>query len=359
MKVCWAMDYDPFGEGVRGGGVFSTRLLIQGLESRGHEVQAHYPTWPVDNRLPFFIMKVHCARAFAKSMAKAVRKDPPDVLVVQNHVYPYVLKELSDLPSIVVARDKHYRCPQPQHWSGCVRGCGQCLGLQALLPYPWFSYHVNLKRKMLTRADAHVVPSSYIAQDMREWFPETDPVVVYPPLDDSHHPTNWYPRDVLFLGRGEYKGADIVLTIAEEMQGNGLRFRICGRQDPEHAFKFQRLPNVDYLGFVPRRVAFETAKIVVAPARWNEPAARNICEAVGIGIPCIISDRGGVPETMGPGGIIVDDVEDIGEWVGHIERLHEDFETWRDYSVAGSEHSKMMSLDKMTDRFERVLESVA
>ena len=361
MRILWAMDYNCHADGHLGGGVFSTQLLVKGLKALGHTVMTMNPVWP-ENRLPWYVNRVRMAKRFAKGLRRAFERCPPTVVVAQNNVYPYVIKEAqrAGIPTVLVARDTRYRCPQPTLWTGkgCVTGCARCLGKQALIPYPWFRHHVNMMREWAARSDAQIVPSTFIANDMKAWIPETNPSVIYPPIDKSHHPVSWYPRDVLYLGKGEYKGADIVLAIAEEMQGSGVRFRICGNQDPEHEAKFRRLENVDCMGFVPQRVAFETAKIVLAPARWTEPAARNVCEAMGIGVPCIISNRGGVPETMGPGGIVVDDLEDIDEWVGHVERLYEDVDTWKDYSVAATEHSKMMSLDAMADRFEKVMESI-
>lgn len=361
MRILWAMDYSCETHGHLGGGIFSTRLLVKGLKALYHDVMTISPIWP-ESRLPWYVNRVRTAKRFARGLRRAFEVNPPTVVIAQSHVYPYVIKEAhkAGVPNVLVARDTRYRCPQPPSWTGkgCLTGCARCLGKQALIPYPWFRHHVNMMREWAARSDAQVVPSTFIAQDMREWIPETNPTVIYPPLDTSHHPSSWHPRDVLYLGKGEYKGADIVLAIAEEMQGSDVRFRICGNQDPEHEAKFRRLDNVDYMGFVPQQVAFETAKIVLAPARWTEPAARNVCEAIGIGVPCIISNRGGVPETMGPGGIVVDDLEDIDEWVGHIERLYDEPETWRDYSNAALEHSKMMSLDKMALRLEKVLESV-
>ena len=112
--------------------------------------------------------------------------------------------------------------------------------MQALFPSPWFRHHVNLSRKMAEEADAQVVPSTYMANDMRAWLPKTDPVVIYPPVDDSHHPSRWRPKDVLYLGKGAYKGADIVLDpnaadLAEQVRKrlpDGVDFIIDATGEP-------------------------------------------------------------------------------------------------------------------------------
>lgn len=363
MKVLWTMDYSMTRDGHLGGGVFSTKLLVRGLRALGHVIDAVSPVRK-ESPLPWYMARVLIGRKFARSLRRDLEHSPPDVVIAQNDTYPYVVQEARrhGIPTVVVARDTRYRCPQPPSWNdgrgGCMKGCVLCVGKHALLPYPWFRYHINMMREGIRMSDAQVVPSTYIANDMRTFILRSGPEVIYPPVDGSHIPEDWEPRDVLFLGKGAYKGADIVADIAEEMQGNGIRFRVCGNQDPSHVLRFKALDNVDLLGFVDQCEAFRTAKVVLAPARWEEPAARNVCEAVSMGVPCIISDRGGVRETMGPGGIVVTDLNDIDEWVSHIEAFYENGSLWDECSRLGKEHSKMMELDRMSKRLEEVLESV-
>lgn len=359
MRVLWTSNNDLQGDGQAGGGIFSTQRLIAGLTDLGHEIGTAHPD--VDRFLPWYMQKVHEGRGFARGV---LREWAPDVVVAQDDVYPYVVQEAKreGVPVVYVARDQRYRCPQPAAWTtGCLRRCASCIGAQALIPYPWFRHHVNLSRKMAEEADAQVVPSTYMANDMRAWLPKTDPVVIYPPVDDTHHPSKWKPRDVLYLGKGAYKGADIVLDVAREMEFTHplIRFRICGNQDFEHEMGFRALINCDVLGFVDQGRAFSTAKVLLAPARWPEPAARNVCEAIHLGVPCIISNRGGVPETMGPGGLSIYPMEHRPSWVGAIETLYDDPHLWGALSVMGKRHAEeTMSTEAMSLRMETVLEDV-
>lgn len=360
MKVWWCMDRTPFDD-ARGGDPGSTRCLAIGLANRDHDVSIFNPVWP-DSRLPFYIRTVRTASRFAKGLRKRFEAHPPSVVIAQNHVYPYVVREAkrAGVPVVLVARDKRYRCPQfPSEYMGCTGQCAWCVGKMALLPYPWFRHHVNMSREMAMASDAQVTVSKHMADDMRACIPGTDPVVIPPPWDGSEFPDQWEPRDVLFMGRGHYKGADVVLEIAEEMQDRPWRFRVCNGQEPALAMKFGALPNVDYLGFVDKRVAFSKARILICPARWDEPSSRSIVEAASIGIPTIASDVGGQREMVGIGGRLVDDPEDIDRWCMAIDALMTSPTMWLFDSLFAREHVREYHVEVAAERLERVLESVA
>jgi glycosyltransferase involved in cell wall biosynthesis len=357
MRVFWAMDYGLH-DGARGGGVFSTRILVEGLTRRGHYVHAVHPY--ARRRLPYYPHIVHKGLWFEKRMRKTLRHFHADVVIAQNNVYPYAVRaaKAEGVPVVMVARDTRYRCPQPPAWEGgCMKQCGRCVGLHALLPYPWFRYHLNLSRAMCAASDAQVVPSSYMASDMRTWVQGTDPTVIYPPVDKSHHPEEWDPRDVVFLGRGHYKGADIVAKVAEALPD--IPFSIYGNQEPEHLKMFKALPNVTVHGFVRRKEAFRHAKVVLAPSRWYEPAGRNVCEAVHLGVPCVISDRGGVPETAGDGALIVQDPENVDHWASQTHILYHSKSMWSFMSHNGQMRGREMRADRMTSRLEDLLYEVS
>jgi glycosyltransferase involved in cell wall biosynthesis len=361
------MDYNVWADEPRGGCPFSTRVLVEGLKARGHEVTTINPA-PSINWRPDYMRLVQEGKRFARGLRRGLRDvmHGPHVVIAQNHVYPYVVKECvnAGVPVVVSVRDIRYRCPNFAIPGGChnppAKGrCVYCRGKMAIIPYPWFRHHTNMLREMIVAADAQIVPSEYIAQDMRNWL-HLDPVVIPPPVDDSHVPESWRPRDVLFMGKGIYKGADLVIEMAKALQHRtDFRFRVCGVQEPSHAFKFQALPNVDYLGFVDRCVAYERAAIHIAPARWQEPASRSVCEAQYIGIPSILNDAGGQAESMGQyGGFIIKDVEDVEDWTNHIELLMDNTLMWMQLSEIARCYGKEKHVSHCAKALEAVLEGV-
>ena len=361
MRVWWCMDRLPFDD-MRGGDPGSTRCLANGLANLDHDVTIINPVWP-DNRLPFYFNVVRTGRKFARMLRRELMEGVPDVLIAQNHVYPYVVREAkrAEVPVVLIARDKRYRCPRfPTEYLGCSGKCARCVGKMALLPYPWFRHHVNMCREMAVASDAQVTVSKHMADDMRSWLPGTNPVVIPPPWDGTETPDEWDPQDVLFMGKGHYKGADLVLEMARQMEMTDpdIRFRICGDQEFEHEMGFRALTNVDYLGFVDKRVAYEKARVLICPARWDEPSSRSVVEAASIGIPSIVSNVGGQCEMQGLGGISLESPEDIDGWCLSIEAMTQEFLFWSCNSALAMNHVADYHVGVAADRLEKVLEGV-
>ena len=87
----------------------------------------------------------------------------------------------------------------------------------------------------------------------------------------------------------------------------------------------QALPNVTLRP--PANTADElygTTKVLLAPSRCLEAWGRVASEAQVNGIPVLASDRGGLPEAVGDGGICLDYDAPIETWVDHLQHI------WRD-----------------------------
>ena len=66
---------------------------------------------------------------------------------------------------------------------------------------------------------------------------------------------------------------------------------------------------------------YRTAKVLLVPSRCNEAWGRVVTEAHFSGIPTLASDRGGLRESVGPGGILIDPDDDFSVWVEALSRL--------------------------------------
>jgi glycosyltransferase involved in cell wall biosynthesis len=86
----------------------------------------------------------------------------------------------------------------------------------------------------------------------------------------------------------------------------------------------------------PREI-YAVSRMILMPSVCEEAAGRVVAEALINGVPCIVSDRGGLPETCGEGGIVlpvpeymtlvskqIAAAEEVQEWVAAIERLFDD-----------------------------------
>ena len=79
---------------------------------------------------------------------------------------------------------------------------------------------------------------------------------------------------------------------------------------------------------------------MLAPSTFEETFGRVATEAQASGIPVISSARGGLPETVGPGGILLDPNGPIDAWVKAIRKLWQDDTYYAEISAAALTHSQ-------------------
>ena len=158
------------------------------------------------------------------------------------------------------------------------------------------------------------------------------------------------PENVTFINPHPDKGLDLALAIA----------RLC----PEIPFVFQeswplddgalsalnaqleQLPNVT----LQRRTddiasVYAKARIVLAPSQCEEAWGRVATEAQFNGIPVLASDRGGLPEAVGPGGTLLDPDQPAEVWAAELKRLWLDQAYYEEKSRAGLVYAEREEID--------------
>ncbi len=68
------------------------------------------------------------------------------------------------------------------------------------------------------------------------------------------------------------------------------------------------------------------------PSIWEEAYGRSAIEAQLSGIPVIASRRGGLPEAVGEGGILLEPDADTGLWVDAIQSAYGNPELYKELS---------------------------
>jgi glycosyltransferase involved in cell wall biosynthesis len=69
---------------------------------------------------------------------------------------------------------------------------------------------------------------------------------------------------------------------------------------------------------------YGSTKVLLAPSRYHEAWGRVASEAQINGIPVLASNRGGLPEAVGPGGICLDYDAPIEQWASHLQAMWND-----------------------------------
>jgi glycosyltransferase involved in cell wall biosynthesis len=150
------------------------------------------------------------------------------------------------------------------------------------------------------------------------------------------------------------------------------RLTLAGRATPAAAEWLERCHRpplagrVDVLGYVPdggRRDLFERASMLVLPS-WNEGFGLPVLEAMALGVPVIVSDRGALPEVAGDAALYCDPgepdsiadamrrtLDDEAATASRVDRGHERVAPWS-WDAAGAIVWQAYR-DAMTHRRER------
>lgn len=131
---------------------------------------------------------------------------------------------------------------------------------------------------------------------------------------------------VLFINPIEIKGLSIALGLARRCPDIPFVFvEGWGLSPSEHAallHELVTLPNVSLLSATHDvKAMYARARLVLAPSRWEEAWGRVATEAHINGIPVLGSKIGGLPEAIGPGGMVVDPRSPIEAWESALRAM--------------------------------------
>lgn len=206
-----------------------------------------------------------------------------------------------------------------------------------------------------------VAVSEFLSARFRDTFGET--AFVIPPLISSHRCTTHTTRTrVVCVNPRKVKGGDIVIALAERHPDIPFRFFEAWAQDDEikaYRARAQRLRNVEWMKPVmdPREI-YRDAHCVLVPSQGNETWGRVATEAQFSGIPVIATNRGGLPEAVGPGGMLIGPEGGVDEWSEALLAVWTDVSLYRSLSQRAAEFARRpeIAVDTLMKRTHQVIE---
>lgn len=171
-----------------------------------------------------------------------------------------------------------------------------------------------------------------------------NPAVVYPFIALENYRTVSTRENITFINPFPQKGRHIAIQIARLCPEIPFVFVEGWPISPQERPKFmQELQSIDNITFIPSqkdmRNIYGKCRILLVPSIWEEAYGRVVTEAQASGIPVIASNRGGLPEAVGPGGILIDPNAPVEEWVTATKRLWEDSEYYAALSMAATAYA--------------------
>jgi glycosyltransferase involved in cell wall biosynthesis len=185
--------------------------------------------------------------------------------------------------------------------------------------------------------------------------------IFYPPIamDDYLEKRRSSASYITCINPVLLKGGAIVEAIIRRLPQEKFLL-VEGWYDPlRDGFDFRKYPNVTYLDKQSdMRSVYKRTKLLLVPSVWDEAIPRVIMEAGINGIPSIASRRGGIPEAIGHGGILIDHPYRITDWVNAITVVQSSPKKYQTLSAAASSHSQTFSIDLIGPQFEKWLQMI-
>lgn len=335
-----AVSYDKFATSQSGGGRKSLLTLLNEASKSLDFIVEAFQTPPVDDPPSVsFNYNIHTANLieFAKLtwLNQVLRRqqwkrylqkkltDDYDLLITQNDLAPVSVSVANSysIPSIFLTSSLALTGYEKYDKSRGHLSNLYHTDFGGLIQYPflWKNFH---DYRQATRSASRTRASSNFASDKLMDLFGANSEVIYPPIkiDKYRVPYDETGYITMVNPRAAYKGTDIFLNIAKKRSDE--QFLLVG---PISSSKIREtaeaMTNVTHWGWCnDMRDAYSVSKLVVTPSRVEETFGRVPAEAMVSGIPCVVSNRGGLPEVVGNTGEIVYEIESLNNWINAIDR---------------------------------------
>jgi glycosyltransferase involved in cell wall biosynthesis len=167
--------------------------------------------------------------------------------------------------------------------------------------------------------------SQFVAGRIRERL-ACEAIVIPVLIEPEFYQTSTERRVVTFVNPIPRKGLEVVFSLAAYRPDIPFEFveswRLRGRVA---TYLGQRVAHHGNIRFTTRtsdmRPIYARSRIVISPSLGDEAWGRVVSEAQINAIPALASNSGGLPEAVGPGGIIVDRYAPMPQWLSALGTL--------------------------------------
>ncbi len=181
--------------------------------------------------------------------------------------------------------------------------------------------------------------------------------IIYPCINAKDYEVETVNKNyITMINPTENKGGNILLEITKNMPNeNFLVVKGWKKLDT----KFTKFKNVKIIDrqYDMRKVYSQT-KILLVPSQWEEAFARVVPEAMISGIPVVASKVGGLIESVGNAGVLIDDFVNTKPWILEIRKLLNSDKYFKYISNLGFAQSKKFKFRNGFLKLMKVLNSV-
>ncbi|MEW5760216.1 MAG: glycosyltransferase family 4 protein [Candidatus Thermoplasmatota archaeon] len=309
------------------------------------------------------------AKQWKKIALAMIGKINPDLIITQLEYMPPTVfaAKMHGIKTIVFVRSYEHFCPNA-FYDGVekckkleIGSCWQCLSLMDRIQYYSLKKCMDAHKYGIKNADLVIANSKFVAEIIKKFF-EVHAEVVHPFIDlercrSVEQSGDKEKKYILAMKLSKRKGLITFIKIAEIMKNR--EFLILGGADYGSDIslgkKLQNTKNIKIIDWSdnPKKI-FQKTRLLLFPSMWPEPFGRGVIEAGINGIPTIASNVGGLSESVGKGGILIDDFGNPLAWVESIKKLDDDL-YYSELSKAAEENAKEFDFSKKFGEFRSIV----
>lgn len=209
--------------------------------------------------------------------------------------------------------------------------------------------YLHTADRLLLPADLANCPLTHFVANSRftaSLHPEKHFSAILPPLiPPRRYATVTNRSTAVFVNPRPHKGLAIVMELAKHRPDVSFLFvRAAGRVASEHEVAWHK--NIRYVGPIrDMRSVYCKARLVLAPSICEETWGRIATEAHVSAIPVLASTQGGLPESVGEGGVCLPLTASVDQWCAAFNRLWDDEVVYQCLADAARAYSSRAEVD--------------
>ncbi|WP_434150775.1 glycosyltransferase [Methylocaldum gracile subsp. desertum] len=191
----------------------------------------------------------------------------------------------------------------------------------------------------------HFLANSQFTAKAFERFSSLEAKVIPPLVSSENYRVTPTRQKVVFICPSPLKGVELAFRLAESNPEIPFAFIeswfIPPDRKREYIQRAERSGNIEWMEKQrDMKLVYSQAKILLVPSMCNEAWGRVVTESQVSGIPTLASNRGGLPESVGDGGILLDPEGNFEKWDESLKKLWFDDHFYQCYCDRALEYSR-------------------
>jgi len=288
---------------------------------------------------------------FQKKIKDFLRTYTPDIVICQSfsinlNIFPKKVRNIFFIRS----------CEDFSLWEGWYGPFGR---VHKIYNNMFFKIRNNRGIKTLKNVDLLISNSFFMKKYLKKMDIKSEVIYPFIKLDDYKYKTikkssSSLKKYITFIKPIYNKGVEIALKITKELPKREFLFVGESTSMSKKILReIHELENVKFIEWVQdMRNIYQQTRVIIMPSIWEEAFGRVPIEAGINGIPSIVSKRGGIQESVGREGIIIEDFQNIDNWIKSLEKL-DNREQYYKYSVSAKKNAQNFNFEITYEEFRR------